>query len=154
MTKKATLIVGHGSRYEYNKKIMELQKERLEKMGLENVYIGFNETSQPFIGETGIYHCVYPNLKHRMGNHQCVFSEEMLWQGFSAFTPHLLYQFPPNASYDLPAPCMEYAWEIDAACCSRSSAHSVLFHEADSVRSQNTRRLKRCAQPSASTADN
>ena len=52
MTKKATLIVGHGSRYEYNKKIMELQKERLEKMGFENVYIGFNETSHPFIGET------------------------------------------------------------------------------------------------------
>ena len=46
------MIVGHGSRYEYNKKIMELQKERLEKMGFENVYIGFNETSHPFIGET------------------------------------------------------------------------------------------------------
>lgn len=52
MTKRATLIVGHGSRYEYNKKIMELQKERLEDMGFENVYIGFNETSHPFIQET------------------------------------------------------------------------------------------------------
>ena len=52
MTKKATLIVGHGSKYEYNKKIMELQKERLEEMEFENVYIGFNETSHPFIEET------------------------------------------------------------------------------------------------------
>ena len=52
MAKKALLIVGHGSRYPYNKDIMELQKRRLEEMGFENVYIGFNETSHPFIGET------------------------------------------------------------------------------------------------------
>ena len=52
MTKKGIMIVGHGSRYEYNKNIMELQKERLTKIGYKNVYIGFNETSHPFIEET------------------------------------------------------------------------------------------------------
>lgn len=52
MVKKAILIVGHGSRYEYNKKLMLLQKDRLESMGFDNVYIGFNETSHPFIEES------------------------------------------------------------------------------------------------------
>jgi hypothetical protein len=78
----------------------------------------------------------------------------MFWQGFSAFTLHLFYQFPPDASYDLFAPCMEYAWEIDAANGSRAAAHSVLFHKADSACSKDTRCLKCCAQSSASTADN
>ncbi|MCQ2056350.1 MAG: ferrochelatase [archaeon] len=54
MTKKAILIIGHGSRYEYNEATMDEQKSRLEKMGYENVYIGFNETSHPFIGEVMI----------------------------------------------------------------------------------------------------
>jgi sirohydrochlorin ferrochelatase len=52
MVKKAILIVGHGSRYGYNKAIMELQKSRLEEMGFENVYIGFNETSSPKIADS------------------------------------------------------------------------------------------------------
>ena len=52
MTKKGVMIVGHGSRYEYNKKIMELQVQRLEAMGFENIYIGFNETSSPSIQES------------------------------------------------------------------------------------------------------
>lgn len=51
MTKKGILIVGHGSSYPYNKKIMELQAERLGNMGFENVYIGFNERSEPTIEE-------------------------------------------------------------------------------------------------------
>ncbi|MDR0198778.1 MAG: sirohydrochlorin cobaltochelatase [Methanomassiliicoccaceae archaeon] len=52
MTKKGIMVVGHGSRYEYNKKVMELQAERLTGMGFENVYIGFNETSRPFVEDT------------------------------------------------------------------------------------------------------
>jgi sirohydrochlorin cobaltochelatase len=52
MTKKGIMIVGHGSRYGYNKKTMELQVERLTAMGFGNVYIGFNETSRPFIEDT------------------------------------------------------------------------------------------------------
>lgn len=52
VVKKGIMIVGHGSRYEYNKKIMELQVDRLHAMGYENIYIGFNETSHPFIAET------------------------------------------------------------------------------------------------------
>lgn len=52
MTRKGIIIVGHGSRYEYNKKIMELQAERLKNMGYKDIYIGFNETSSPRIAET------------------------------------------------------------------------------------------------------
>lgn len=52
MTKKGIMIVGHGSRYGYNKKVMELQADRLAAMGFDNVYIGFNETSHPFIEES------------------------------------------------------------------------------------------------------
>ncbi|MDR0778592.1 MAG: sirohydrochlorin cobaltochelatase [Methanomassiliicoccaceae archaeon] len=52
MKKKGIMIIGHGSRYEYNKKIMELQADRLTAMGFKNVHIGFNETSHPFIEET------------------------------------------------------------------------------------------------------
>jgi sirohydrochlorin cobaltochelatase len=52
MTKRGIMIIGHGSRYEYNKKIMELQADRLTAMGFKNVHIGFNETSHPFIEET------------------------------------------------------------------------------------------------------
>ena len=52
MTKKGIMIVGHGSRYRYNQRTMEMQAERLKDMGFENVYIGYNETAHPFIGET------------------------------------------------------------------------------------------------------
>ncbi len=52
MRNNGIMIVGHGSRYEYNKKIMELQADRLRAAGYDNVYIGFNETSHPFIEET------------------------------------------------------------------------------------------------------
>ncbi len=51
MVNKAILIVGHGSRYSYNKSIMELQKRRLEGMGFDKVYMGFNEASSPSIQE-------------------------------------------------------------------------------------------------------
>ena len=40
MTKKGIMIVGHGSRYRYNQRTMEIQAERLKDMGFANVYIG------------------------------------------------------------------------------------------------------------------
>lgn len=52
MTKKGILIVGHGSRYEYNRKVMEMQVRRLRDMGFGNVYMGFDETSHPLIGDS------------------------------------------------------------------------------------------------------
>ena len=52
MIKKGIMIVGHGSRYIYNEKIMDLQAQRLREMGFENIYIGFNETSFPKIEES------------------------------------------------------------------------------------------------------
>lgn len=48
---KAILIIGHGSRYEYNENVIDLQKRRLEGMGFKNVYVGFNERSSPTISE-------------------------------------------------------------------------------------------------------
>ncbi|MCQ2085998.1 MAG: sirohydrochlorin cobaltochelatase [archaeon] len=54
MTKRAILIIGHGSRYEYNEVTIDEHRNRLENRGYENVYIGFNETSHPFIGEAMI----------------------------------------------------------------------------------------------------
>jgi sirohydrochlorin cobaltochelatase len=52
MSKIGIMIIGHGSRYRYNQRTMELQAERLRDMGFENVYIGYNETAHPFIQET------------------------------------------------------------------------------------------------------
>lgn len=46
------MIIGHGSKLNYNKSILKTQAERLRQMGFENVYIGFNETSYPFIEDT------------------------------------------------------------------------------------------------------
>jgi sirohydrochlorin cobaltochelatase len=49
--KKGIMIIGHGSRYNYNKWVMEEQKRRLEEKGFENVYIGFNETTYPLVND-------------------------------------------------------------------------------------------------------
>lgn len=49
--KKGVMIIGHGSRYNYNKWIVEEQKKRLEDRGFENVYIGFNETTYPLVDD-------------------------------------------------------------------------------------------------------
>lgn len=46
---KAVLIVGHGSRLVFNKMTMEAHADALRAAGVENVYIGFNETSFPSI---------------------------------------------------------------------------------------------------------
>jgi len=50
--KKGIMIIGHGSRYNYNKWIIEEQKKRLEERGFKNVYIGFNETTYPLVDDT------------------------------------------------------------------------------------------------------
>lgn len=52
MSKIGIMILGHGSSYEYNKNIMYMQKERLEEMGFENVYIGFNQMTRPYIEDS------------------------------------------------------------------------------------------------------
>jgi len=49
--KKGIMIIGHGSRYNYNKWVMEEQKKRLEERGFENIYIGFNETTYPLVND-------------------------------------------------------------------------------------------------------
>lgn len=54
MEMKGILIVGHGSRYDYNKNVMELQAKRLREKGFERVYIGFNEASEPSIEDAMI----------------------------------------------------------------------------------------------------
>lgn len=52
MVKEGILIIGHGSKMNYNKDILKSQAERLRKMGFENVYVGFNEISYPFIEDS------------------------------------------------------------------------------------------------------
>ncbi|MDR0335093.1 MAG: sirohydrochlorin nickelochelatase [Methanomassiliicoccaceae archaeon] len=52
MAKEGILIIGHGSKLNYNRDIMELHAKRLKEKGFKNVYIGFNETSAPLIEET------------------------------------------------------------------------------------------------------
>lgn len=49
---KGIIIIGHGSKLDHNKDIMLLQAERLRKKGYKNVYVGFNEMSEPSIEET------------------------------------------------------------------------------------------------------
>ena len=49
--KKGIMIIGRGSRYYYNKWVMEEHKKRLEKMGFENVYIGFCENTEPLVND-------------------------------------------------------------------------------------------------------
>jgi sirohydrochlorin cobaltochelatase len=49
--KEGIMIIGHGSRYNFNKWIMEEQKKRLEEKGFENIYIGFNETTYPLVDD-------------------------------------------------------------------------------------------------------
>lgn len=52
MTRKGILILGHGSSYRYNERIMELQQQRLKEMGFQDVYIGYNKMSEPTIEES------------------------------------------------------------------------------------------------------
>lgn len=52
MAHKGVLILGHGSSYRYNERIMELQQKRLQEMGFQDVYIGYNKMSDPSIEES------------------------------------------------------------------------------------------------------
>lgn len=52
MGRKGVLILGHGSSYRYNERIMELQQDRLKEMGFQDVYIGYNKMSEPTIEES------------------------------------------------------------------------------------------------------
>jgi len=45
--KEGILIIGHGSRLSYNKDMIELNAQRLRERGFRNVYVGFNEMSDP-----------------------------------------------------------------------------------------------------------
>ena len=49
MVKRGVLIAGHGSRFSFNKGVMEMQADLLRSKGFPDVYIGFNETSIPLI---------------------------------------------------------------------------------------------------------
>ncbi|MDR0508830.1 MAG: sirohydrochlorin cobaltochelatase [Candidatus Methanoplasma sp.] len=49
--KEGIMIIGHGSRYNYNKWVVEEQKKRLEEKGFKNVYIGFNKTTYPLVND-------------------------------------------------------------------------------------------------------
>ncbi|AIZ56586.1 sirohydrochlorin cobaltochelatase [Candidatus Methanoplasma termitum] len=50
--KEGIIIIGHGSKLNFNKEIMELHAKRMREKGFKNVYIGFNEISLPSIEET------------------------------------------------------------------------------------------------------
>jgi len=50
--KEGIIIIGHGSKLNFNKDIMELHAKRMRERGFKNVYIGFNEMSSPSIEET------------------------------------------------------------------------------------------------------
>ena len=52
MSRKGVLILGHGSSYRYNERIMELQQQRLKEMGFQDVYIGYNKMSKPTIEDS------------------------------------------------------------------------------------------------------
>jgi len=50
--KVGVMIMGHGSRLEYNSQIMELNAARLRERGYKDVYIGYNEFNHPRVEET------------------------------------------------------------------------------------------------------
>ncbi|MDN5356975.1 MAG: hypothetical protein PWR17_144 [Candidatus Methanomethylophilaceae archaeon] len=45
----SVVVIGHGSRLQYNKEVVEANAERLTERGHENVYYGFNEFNDPSI---------------------------------------------------------------------------------------------------------
>jgi len=51
MTKEAILLIGHGSKLDYNKQVLELQAENLRRQGHEDVFIGYNEKTMPLVGD-------------------------------------------------------------------------------------------------------
>jgi len=51
MSKEGVLVVGHGSRLDFNKETILMQAENLKGKGYDLVEVGFNETSEPTIEE-------------------------------------------------------------------------------------------------------
>jgi len=51
MSKEAILLIGHGSKLDFNKQVLELQAENLRKKGYSDVFIGYNEKTAPLAGE-------------------------------------------------------------------------------------------------------
>lgn len=47
----AVLLIGHGSRLDFNRNVLELQAENLRKKGYKTVHIGYNEKTEPLAGE-------------------------------------------------------------------------------------------------------
>lgn len=47
--KTAIIVMGHGSRLEYNRNVVNLNADRLRAKGYDMVYIGFNEFDEPKI---------------------------------------------------------------------------------------------------------
>ncbi|MEA4978017.1 MAG: CbiX/SirB N-terminal domain-containing protein [Methanomassiliicoccaceae archaeon] len=43
------VVIGHGSRLQYNREVVKANAERLTERGYENVYYGFNEFNDPSI---------------------------------------------------------------------------------------------------------
>lgn len=43
------IVMGHGSRLEYNRNVVHLNAQRLRDKGYENVFVGFNEFDEPKI---------------------------------------------------------------------------------------------------------
>lgn len=46
------LVMGHGSKLQYNSEIVELNAKRLRERGYDDVYIGYNEFNDPKIRDT------------------------------------------------------------------------------------------------------
>lgn len=51
MNKEAILLVGHGSKMDHNRKVLELQAQNLKDRGYEDVHIGYNEKTAPSVGD-------------------------------------------------------------------------------------------------------
>lgn len=50
--KRGIMVMGHGSRLNYNSDIMELNAARIRDRGYENIYVGYNEFNDPRISDT------------------------------------------------------------------------------------------------------
>lgn len=52
MSKRGIIILGHGSSYEYNKRTIDEQAERLRSMGYDNVRVGYNQMCRPYVEDS------------------------------------------------------------------------------------------------------
>lgn len=51
MKKEAILLIGHGSKLNFNKEVLEIQAENLRNRGYSDIFIGYNEKTEPLAGE-------------------------------------------------------------------------------------------------------